>query len=97
MVFSLSILYSRTALGMERDPQYDRFLDNTLDLRIKAFRAFSLSLGLFAFLVVLVLTEDLPLMWFPYVGTATLALLYMGVQDWIKLVEEATPIYLDED
>ena len=96
MVFSLSILYGKTALGVERDPQYDSFLENTLDIRIKAFRAFSLSLGLFAVLVVLVLAEDLSMMMLLPVGAAMLGFLYMGFQDWKTLIDEATPIYDDD-
>lgn len=95
MVFSLSILYGKTALGLERDPQYDGFLENTLDIRIKAFRAFSLSLGLFAVLVVLVLAEDLGRTMILPVGAAMLGFLYIGFQDWRTLVDEATPIYDD--
>ena len=96
MVFSLSILYGKTALGNERDPQYDSFLDNTLEVRITAFRAFSMSLGLFAVLVVLVLAEHLPTAMLPPVGTATVGCLYVGYRDWKKLVDEATPIYYDD-
>lgn len=96
MVFSLSILYGKTALGNERDPQYDSFLENTLDIRITAFRAFSMSLGLFAVLVVLVLAEHIPTVILPPVGSAMLGLLYVGYRDWKKLVDEATPIYYDD-
>ena len=96
MVFSLSILYGKTALGNERDPQYDSFLENTLDIRINAFRAFSLSLALFAILVVLVLAEDLPVMMLPPVGSVMIGLLYLGFRDWKILVDEATPIYFDD-
>jgi len=97
MVFSLSILYTRTALGSERDPQYEDFLENTLDIRINAFRAFSMSLGLFAILVVIVLAEDLPEMLHIPVGGVMLWALLFGYRDWKTLVKEATPIYFDID
>ena len=82
---------------MERDPQYDGFLENTQDIRIKAFRAFSLALGLFAVLVALVLVEDLQLMLQLPVGAAMLGFLYVGLADWKVLVDEATPIYDYDD
>jgi hypothetical protein len=101
MVFSLSILYGRTALGLERDEQYDVFLDKTQDIRDAAFKAFSISLALFAILVVLVLSEDLPLLMHLPIGGVMLGALYVGFRDWKILVDYATDIYdyldLDDD
>lgn len=98
MVFSLSILYSRTSLGLERDPQYDDFLENTQQVRITAFRAFSLSLACFATMVVLVLAEHLPLVMHLPVGGVLLGALYVGYRDWKVIVDNATDIfdYLDD-
>lgn len=80
MVFSLTILlYTKTALGLERDPLYDSFLEDTSDIRQNAFRAFSLSLGLFAVMVVLVLAEDLPLVMHLPVGGIMVGALCVGV------------------
>lgn len=93
MVFSLSILYARTALGMERDPQYDSFLRNTEQIRVNAFRSFSASLFSFAILVVLVLSEDLPLVMHLPVGGAMLFALFLGIRDWKIIVDEASDIY----
>ncbi len=93
MVFSLSILYARTALGMERDPQYDAFLQNTEQIRINAFRCFSASLLSFAVMVVLVLSEELPLVMHVPVGGAMVLALYYGIRDWRILVDEAADIY----
>lgn len=97
MVFSLSILYGRTALGLERDVQYDRFLDNTQDIRDAGFLSFSSSLALFAVLVVLVLAEDLPLvMGFP-IGFVMSGALVIGFRDWERLVVHAADIFFDDD
>lgn len=93
MVFSLSILYGKTALGLERDPQYDIFLDKTHEIRITGFRAFSLALALFAILVVLVLAEDLPLVMHLPVGGVMLGALYVGFRDWNILVDHAADIF----
>ena len=99
MVFSLSILYGKTALGLERDPQYDAFLDDTQDIRDTAFLAFSLALAFFAISVVLVLAEDLPLVMHLPMGGIMLGALYIGFRDWKVLVDHATDIYdyLDDD
>jgi hypothetical protein len=97
MVFSLSILYARTALGMERDPQYDTFLDNTEAIRKKAFRAFSLSLFSFSILVVLMLTEHLPLFMHLPLGSLMIMALFVGVRDWMVLVKEASGIFAFSD
>jgi hypothetical protein len=96
MVFSISILYGYTALGMERDPQYDDFLRQTAGLRQKAFTAFSLSLGFFSILVALVLTEKIPLILHFPVGSVIIGALFMGFKDWKTLVDSAAPIYSDD-
>jgi hypothetical protein len=97
MVFSLSILYARTALGMERDPQYDTFLDNTERIRIRAFQSFSLSLFSFSILVVLMLTEHLPLFMHLPLGSLMVMALLVGVRDWMVLVTEASGIFAFSD
>jgi len=99
MVFSLSNLYGKTALGLERDPQYDVFLEETEDIRIYGFRAFSASLALFALLVVLVVSEQLPLFMHLPVGGSMIGALYLGFRDWKVLVDRAADIYdyMDDD
>jgi len=93
MVFSLSILYARTALGLERDPQFDTFLDETEEIRINAFRAFSFALACFALHVVLVLAEELPLVMHLPVGGLLVGALYVGFRDWKILVDSAADIF----
>lgn len=93
MVFSLSILYGKSALGLERDPQYDSFLASTGKERYNGFRAFSLTLALFSLLVVMVLSEDLPFVLHLPVGGAMIGALYVGYRDYNKIVDAATPIY----
>jgi len=97
MIFSISILYCRTALGMEQDIQYDGFLEKTGGLRIRAFRAFNWSLGFFAILVVLILSEELPTVMHLPVGSLMLFALYIGFRDWQLLVDSATPIYMEDE
>jgi hypothetical protein len=57
IVFALTILYGKSALGTERDRQYDKFLIKTVRARVRGARCFSLSLALFALEAGLVLFE----------------------------------------
>ncbi|CAB9500372.1 expressed unknown protein [Seminavis robusta] len=57
IVFSLTILYGQSALGAERDREYDVFLRSTTRARVHGFRCFTFSLGMFALDALLVLLE----------------------------------------
>lgn len=52
VVFSLTILYGKTALGMDRDEEYFGFMNRTGIQRFRAFKAFTWSLFLFLLSVV---------------------------------------------
>ena len=52
VVFSLTILYGKTALGLSRDDEYYAFMDATVLQRFRAFQAFTAGLFLFAVSVV---------------------------------------------
>ena len=97
MVFSICILYGKSALGLERDVQYDKFLETTSDIRVNAFRAFSAALAFFAILVVLVLSEDLPLIMHIPIGSIFIISLYLGFRDWKRLVDAAGDIFNDDE
>ena len=56
VVFSLTILYGKTALGMDRDDDYYSFMDGTGLQRFHAFQAFTYSLFLFSISVLLEVT-----------------------------------------
>ena len=60
VVFSLTILYGKTALGMEKDEEYRFFMDNTGLQRFRAFRAFSLALFGFSFTVMFQICDAFP-------------------------------------
>lgn len=96
LIFSLTILYGKSALGAERDVEYDEFLRSTVRARVHAFRSFTYSLGLFAMLTMLVLMERTAFRTcaLPVLGTAgyILTKLYW---DWRLLFEKAEIIYKD--
>lgn len=96
IIFSLTILYGKSALGAERDREYDKFLQSTARARVRGFRCFTLSLGLFALEAILVLVERtcFRLVSLPVCGTAAV-LLYLLYKDWKLTVDSAEMIYKD--
>ena len=57
VVFSLTTLYGKAALGVERDREYDLFIRKTVRARVHGFRCYLYSLGCFAIQAFLVLVE----------------------------------------
>ena len=96
IIFSLTILYGKSALGAERDREYDRFLRRTVRARVHGTRCFSCSLALFAVEALLVLVERtyLRACSLPVAGTA-LFLLFRLYRDWQLLVRSTEIIYKD--
>lgn len=94
IIFSLTILYGKSALGAERDVEYDEFIRATARARVHGFRCFSLSLGIFALEAVLVLIERtfFRVLSMPVVGL-TAFILYKLWQDWTLLIDSAEIIY----
>jgi hypothetical protein len=87
----LTILYGKSALGTERDPEYDLFMRKTGRVRLNGFRSFSLSLTLFALEVVLVLLERVSTNKFlllPVTLVATVTMFFLW-KDWSHLYRSA--------
>jgi len=98
VVFSLTILYAKSALGSERDIEYDKFIRKTVRARVRGFRCFSLSISLFAAEVFLVLTERMFAVsracTVPF-GIFAAGILYYLYRDWKLLYHTAEIIYQD--
>lgn len=96
IIFSLTILYSKSALGAERDREYDKFIRKTVRARVHGFRSFCLSLGLFAVEVFLVLVEkaSFSVCSLPVFGIGGFVLFYL-FRDWNLLRQTAEVIYKD--
>jgi len=60
VIFCSSVLYGKTAVGMNRDDMYAYFMVATANQRYRAFQALSASLFLFSIEVLLVLGTRLP-------------------------------------
>ncbi|KAG7341675.1 hypothetical protein IV203_023628 [Nitzschia inconspicua] len=96
VMFSLTVLYGKSALGSERDLPYDKFLRRTVRCRVHGARCFNLSLGFFAFeafLVMLERTFNRP--WFVGVLATTVGTLWYLFRDWRLIFRMAEYIYKD--
>ena len=93
VVFSLTVLYAKSAIGMNRDHMYQYFLKQTAVVRVRGFRAFSASLLSFALEAGLVTFLRIPAIARLPVLVCVMALLHYICRDWQLIVETATVIY----
>lgn len=95
IVFSLTILYCRSALGAERDREFDIFLRRTTRARVDGARCFSWSLGTFSAQTWLVLVERTSQnLYCSIVAGAVAAVTFFYLyRDWKLLFESKEIIY----
>lgn len=93
IVFSLSILYGKTALGMDREESYFYFLDQTGDKRFRGFQTFTASLLFFACSILLLACDKLPMKYLPYGLLASAGLVAFGFKEWSDFTKAALPIF----
>ena len=93
VVFSLTVLYAKSAIGMNRDHMYLYFMQKTASVRVRGFRAFSASLLSFALEAGLVTFLRIPAIARLPVLVCVIALLHFICSDWQLIVETATVIY----
>ena len=93
VTFSLTVLYGKTALGLEKDEAYYEFLDNTGLQRLRAFLAFTFSLGLFCVIVFLELLEKTPAVFRLPIALVAAAFLYFGRSEYRFITDMAAPIF----
>lgn len=93
VVFSLTILYGKTALGMDRDDDYYSFMDGTGLQRFRAFQAFTYSLFLFSISVLLEVTMRCPEIARLPVASASAAFLYFGKTEYDTIMKAAAPMF----
>lgn len=93
VVFSLTVLYAKSALGLNRDATYTYFLKETGMVRVRGFRAFSTSLLAFALEAALVTFLRVPAFArFPVLIVIVVLLRFLG-NDWLLIVDTASAIY----
>ncbi len=93
VTFSLTVLYGKTALGLEKDEAYYEFLDNTGLQRLRAFLAFTFSLGLFCIIVFLELLEKTPAVFRLPIALVATTFLYFGRSEYRFVTDMAAPIF----
>jgi len=93
IVFSLSILYGKTALGMDREESYFYFLEKTGDKRLRGFQSFTASLLFFACSILLLACDKLPVKYLPFGLMASASLVAFGFKEWGDFTKAALPIF----
>jgi hypothetical protein len=92
VVFSLTVLYAKSAIGLNRDATYTYFLKET-GMRVRGFQAFSASLLTFALEAGLVTFLRLPNI-ARYPAVLVIAVLIRNLcNDWLLIVDTAKVIY----
>lgn len=89
IVFSLCVLYGKTALGMKKDDMFEYFVKSTGKQRIRGFQAFSLSLQCFAGEVALTIVGRMG--W--VAAIAAVFALFVIINDLHAIIEAAGPIF----
>jgi len=98
VVFSLSSIYGRAAVGTGRMDIYEEFLKSTETIRYKAFVMYLLSLILFIVLLVGTATEKIDQEYRIYFFSFLLFLSIFSYNDWNTIIKCAGPIFTaDED
>jgi Ca2+-binding EF-hand superfamily protein len=95
-VFSLSMLYGKTALGLGRDAEYFKFMDATGLQRYKAFQSFSLALLSFCTSVLLLVALRAPTLFRIPLAVSSVVILVLGHREYEGIVEAARPIFAQE-
>lgn len=97
IVFSLSILYGKTSLGLKKDSHYEDFLSKTAELRRRGFRTFSASLLLFASEIGLVLLDRVPENLRPMAAVLAAGMMTYILSDWKFVLDSANVIFASSD
>jgi len=92
-IFSLSILYGKTALGLDREDAYFYFLDQTAAKRFRGFQTFSLSLLLFCISIILLVTDKFPEQYRLFFWLIASGFVGFGFREWADITDAAQPIF----
>lgn len=93
IVFSLTVLYAKSAIGLGKDHIYQYFMKETASVRVRGFQAFSASLLAFALEAGLVTFLRVPAVARAPVLLLVSCLLHFLCRDWQCIVDTATVIY----
>mmetsp|Transcript_12310 Transcript_12310/g.18894 ORF Transcript_12310/g.18894 Transcript_12310/m.18894 type:complete len:371 (-) Transcript_12310:129-1241(-) len=94
VVFATTILYGKTAVGLNRDVRFFTFMQDTAPQRSRAFRYLQYSTMSYVFLVCLVAMNELPSSYYVPLAMMVLGyLIYRGAADVLYILKSASPIY----
>jgi len=93
LVFSLTVLYGKTALGMDREATYVYFLEQTTAKRERGYQAFILSLASFGINILVLGVNTLPDKFTPLGSVVAFGIFIFSVTEWMEITNAATPIF----
>lgn len=96
VIFSLTVLYAKAAIGLNRDKIYKYFLQQTTTIRIRGFRAFSMSVICFAVEACLLTLLSVPKEIRSLTSVMVVGLLLFICSDWLCIIDTANAIYVGE-
>lgn len=96
IMFSLCILYGKTALGMQRDRVYDYLLEKTHDQRVRGFQAFLLSMLFFVSENALLAMEKVPAEINPLIAVSSVGFLGFTGKEVLHIISHASLNYRPE-
>ena len=93
VVFSMCILYGKTALGLDKEDAYYYFMEATSLQRFRGFKAFSYSLLLFVIDIFLIGVDKMPDEYQIVGGLAALSVTVFGYFEFDTILEGAAPMF----
>ena len=91
----MCVLYGKTALGLDREDVYYKFMESTRDNRIRGYKAFSLSLLLFLVDIFLISIDKLPEHAQGPAAIIAFATTFFGCNEFIHITKSASPMFQD--
>ena len=94
IIFASTILYGKTAMGLNRDRMFMHFMDKTRGQRIRGFNALAACIVLFGVEVCLIVADRIPdPKLVPPVLLVSAVIIYFGVNDFRTIIDSAGPIF----
>jgi len=97
-IFSLTVLYGKTALGINRDQMYRIFVERTAKYRIRGFRAFTASLLCFSLQILSMTCKKIrgPIAIRVPLSILAACFTFIIFHDWDSVMKIATPIFTNK-
>mmetsp|Transcript_5980 Transcript_5980/g.8836 ORF Transcript_5980/g.8836 Transcript_5980/m.8836 type:complete len:367 (+) Transcript_5980:22-1122(+) len=93
IIFSLILMYGRTAIGLSHDESYDTFFQNTAMQRLRGFQKFLLSMYAFMVQVIILIESRCPTIFKPFAVGFVIWLLQTAYEDSQSIIRAAECIF----